>query len=203
MSINELKELKNKSFKDINGLVKGTNKLVEDRDMLKQDVLSEFYVTLVPKINEYVNLISDEIIEFPNEIKNELLTTKRSEPHLQILFENNMYVEKCKEIRVIAYIKKDARGNITKHIVATYYTITGSSHITIDFCNGEAEIIDNTSPYKNDNEAKIKFMEVKNELTNFIEEEFKEFFKRMSKVINRVQEDLTKEMNKYRNIICN
>lgn len=203
MSIKELKELKSKTINDINGLVKGTNKLVEDRNMLKQDVLSEFYVTLVPKMNEYIDLISDEIIDFPTEIKKELLTTKRSEPHIQILFDNNSYLEKSREIRVIAYIKKDARGNITKHIVATYYTITGSSHITIDFCNGSAEIIDNTSMCKNDSDAKVKFMEIKNDVRGFIEDEFKEFFKKMAKIINRVQDDLTKEINKYRNIICN
>ena len=203
MSIDELKELKNKSFKDINGLVKGTNKLVENRNMLKQDVLSEFYVTLVPRMNEYIDLISDEIINFPVEIKDELLQTRRTEPNIQILFDVQEHVEQCKEIKAIAYIKKDARNNITKHIVATYYTIAGSSHITIDYCNGSAEIIDNTSMCKNDSDAKIKFMEVKNNINTLVESAFKEFFKRMSRVINRVQDDLTKEINKYRNIICN
>lgn len=202
MSIEELKSLKNKSFKDINGLVKGTNKLVEDRNMLKEDVLSEFYVTLVPRMKEYTNLISDEIIGFPDEIKDELLRTRRNEPYVHILFENNMHIEKCKEIRVIAYIKKDDKGNTTKHIVVTYYTIAGSAHITVDFCNGSAEVIDNTSLWNEDAEAKIKFMEVKNDIICLVEDEFKEFFNRMAKVINRVQDDLTKEMNKYRNIIC-
>ena len=208
MSISELEELKKSTMKNVNGLVKGLNKLTDDRDMLFDQTFDEFVLTLVPKMNQYCNLIPDEMMDYPKELRDELFITNKNISKF-VLFDNSEYIGKERnnnnDIRVLACFMIDGRKNVTKHIIATYNLVFGSSFkIVIDFYNGEYKILENgTSSYKTDAEAVVKFMEIKNELISLVESEFKMLFNRISKVINRVQDKMTKEIDKYHDIICN